>query len=89
MNALDNLKADLDVAMSEVRLLLELYYGAENDWREYLILRSASNPDRYIVLAHPSDKSDFQEKLVRLHRKEAILRPQVRTSALPNSSEKE
>jgi hypothetical protein len=62
-------KDDLDVVMSEVRAVLE-HWGL-GAWKEYLLVRQPEKPESFVVLAHPSDRSDFADKLIALHRKEA------------------
>jgi hypothetical protein len=57
------------VGLTEVRKTLIHYNLAE--WEEYLIVRRRGKEGSYIVLAHPSDKSDFQDRLVAFHKTEA------------------
>lgn len=62
---MESFSDDLNISMSEVRALLN-HWGLK-DWREYLVVRKPGKPESYIVLANPSDKSGFEEKLVALH----------------------
>jgi hypothetical protein len=64
-----DLQDDLSVGLTEVRKTLIHYNLAE--WEEYLIVRRRGKEGSYIVLAHPSDKSDFQDRLVAFHKAEA------------------
>lgn len=57
---------DLNAAMTEVHDALKRWGLA--GWREYLVVREPSKPESFIVLAHPSDKTDFADQLVRLHK---------------------
>jgi hypothetical protein len=66
MNKMALFSEDLNISMTEVHRLLE-HWGLAG-WREYLVVREPTKPESFIVLAHPSDKSDFADKLVRLHK---------------------
>jgi hypothetical protein len=60
---------DLNVVMTGVREALHRWGLTE--WREYLVVRVPGKVNSFIVLAHPSDKSDFADQLVRLHKDDA------------------
>jgi hypothetical protein len=57
---------DLNIAMTEVHTALGRW--GLSGWREYLMVRLPDKVESFIVLAHPSDKSDFADQLVRLHK---------------------
>lgn len=61
---------DLSVGMTEVRRTLEHYnLGA---WREYLVVRQPGEPDSFVILAPPGDKSGFAARLEEFHHVEAM-----------------
>ena len=64
-----DLAADLGIVMTEVRRTLDHYKMGH--WQEYLVIRQQGKPGSFVVLAHPADKSDFQDRLVRFHEQEA------------------
>ena len=64
-----DLAEDLSVGLTEVRKTLDHYNLRK--WKEYLLVRQPGKRGSFIVLAHPSDKSDFQERLVEFHMAEA------------------
>jgi hypothetical protein len=64
-----DLNEDLNVGMTEVRRTLEHYHLGE--WQEYLLVRRKGCPNSFIVLAHPRDKSDFDEKLIAFHKEQS------------------
>jgi hypothetical protein len=65
---MDNFRTDLDIVMMEIREVLD-HWGLK-DWREYLVVRKPLEGS-FVVLAHPTDKTDFAEKLVVLHKQDA------------------
>lgn len=67
---MERFSEDLNISMTEVHRLLE-HWGLKG-WREYLVVRAAGKPESFIVLAHPSDKSDFADQLIQLHKDDAI-----------------
>jgi hypothetical protein len=64
-----DLADDLSVGLTEVHKTLKHYNLGE--WKEYLLVRQPGKEGSFIVLAHPSDKSDFQDQLVEFHKAEA------------------
>lgn len=64
-----DLNEDLNVGMTEVRRTLEHHNLGE--WQEYLLVRQVGRPNSFIVLAHPRDKSDFDEKLIAFHKEQS------------------
>lgn len=69
MATTQDLNDDLSVGLTEIRRTMKHYNLTE--WREYLLIRRPGCEGSYVVLAHPTDKSDFADKLVALHRAEA------------------
>lgn len=65
----EDLNEDLNVGMTEVRRTLEHYNLGK--WQEYLLVRRPGRSGSFIVLAHPRDKSDFADKLIKFHREQA------------------
>lgn len=65
MATTEDLNKDLNVGMAEIRRTLKHYNLGE--WKEYLIVRQPGKPGSYIILTHPSDKSDFPDRLLTLH----------------------
>lgn len=68
-NKMEGFHDDLNVVMSQVHEVLE-HWGL-GAWKEYLVVRQPDRRESFVVLAHPSDKSDFADRLVELHRREA------------------
>lgn len=69
MATTQDLNDDLSVGLTEIRKTLKHYNLSE--WQEYLLVRQAGREGSYVVLAHPSDKSDFADRLVEFHKAEA------------------
>lgn len=69
MATTSDLNDDLNLGMAEVRRTLEHYNLGE--WQEYLLIRQKGRPQSFIVLAHPSDKGDFDERLIQFHKDES------------------
>jgi hypothetical protein len=63
------LNQDFNIYMTGIRGVLENW--GSGDWQEYLVVRRRDKPESFIVLNHPSDKSDFADQLIRLHRDDA------------------
>lgn len=80
-----DLTDDLSVGMTEVRKTLRHYNLSE--WMEYLLIRQREKPGSYIVLAHPRDASDFQQRLIQFHKDEAAeeAHPVLETSTGDNA----
>jgi hypothetical protein len=63
----------IQVAGPEVGMLAFALVGAEmqeGSWQ--LLVRQPGKTGSFVVLAHPSDKSDFQERLIKFHQEQAI-----------------
>lgn len=76
---MQNFRDDIDVVMSEVHAALE-HWGLV-EWREYLIVRRPDKLESYFISAHPADRSDFDEKLVGLHKQEVLRHIEQLTTA--------
>lgn len=66
MASQQDLASDLSVGLSEVHWTLKHYNLG--DWNEYLLVRRPGCPESFIVLRHPSDTSDVEERLVAFHK---------------------
>lgn len=63
------LDQDLCSGMTALGVALERHRMSQYDL--YLLVRRRGHPENYILLKHPTDKGDFADKLLALHKAEA------------------